>query len=332
MSAEPAGATADVVGAIVEVIRSGRRFVVTGHMNPDGDVAGSMSALGCLLTRLGKEVVVYDRDPMSEQLSFLPLSSDLVTELPEGERFDAAFLVDCADPERVSAGFAARVPGARLIALDHHPGAIGAVDVVWHDTSASAVGVLVYRLAAALGVEVDAEIGQGIYVSIVTDTGSFRYSNTNEEAHAIAGELLRAGVDGHRVASCLYEAEPLARLKALGLALSCLELSDDGRVAWMVLSPDVLEANGSTAEMLDGVVDYGRQVRGVEVACMVRASRTAGLFRVSMRSRGRIDVEVAAASLGGGGHRYAAGCELPAPSLEAALERVRAAVQAVLPP
>jgi len=318
--------------AVVAAIVAGHRFVVTGHRNPDGDVLGSMAALTVVLRRLGKEVVVFNRDPVPQQFAFLPIATELRTDLTDVGPIDVACLVDCSDPDRAVNGFADMVPGARIVALDHHPGAVGAVDVCCHDTDAPAVGVLVHRLAEALGVEVDAEIGEGILVSIVTDTGSFRYSNTNVEAHDIAGRLLAAGVDGHQIASALYEAEPLAKLKALGLALSALELSDDGRVAWMIMSPELLGEDGGSVELLDGVVDYGRRVRGVEVACMVRASRTSGLFRVSMRSRGLIDVEAAAVELGGGGHRFAAGCELPAPDLQAAVVRVRAALAAVLVP
>ena len=318
------------LAAIVDVIERGRRFVVTGHLNPDGDVLGSMAALAVVLRRLGKEVVAFNRDPVPEQFGFLSLAAELVTDRERVGPVDAGILVDCSDPDRVVPGFAGLLGGAPIIALDHHAGAAGEIDLLYHDTAAPAVGVLVYRLALALGVEVDAEVGEGIYTSIVTDTGSFCYSNTNVEAHRIAAELLTAGVDGHRIVSALYEAEPLAKFKAMGLALSALELSSDGRVAWMILSPEALAENGSTAELLDGVVDYGRRVRGVEVACMVRASRTPGLFRVSMRSRGAVDVEPAAAALGGGGHRFAAGCELPAADLGAAVARVSRALDAVL--
>lgn len=315
-----------VMSRIVELIRSGERFIVTGHMNPDGDVLGSMMSLACILRRLGKTAVVYNRDPMPDRYHYLPLADELVNEVPQDVRFDAAFILDCADPSRVAVDFRDRLNGSTLIALDHHTGTMEQVDIALHDEQASAVGVLVHRVAKALGVPLDREIAEGIYASIVTDTGSFRYSNTNPEAFTVAAEALEAGVDPWRTASELFESQPLAKLKILGEALMSLRVSHDGLVAWMVLDAASFERAGADLEMLDGAVDIARRAHGTEVAVCLRQSTDPGKVRVSLRSRGRVDVETVAAALGGGGHRFAAGCHLPAASLEEAEQRIRGAL------
>lgn len=315
---------------VLDLIDKGQRFVVTGHMSPDGDVLGSMSALALVLRRLGKEAVVYNKDPAPPKYAFLPLMDELTGELPPGG-FDAAFIVDCCEPERVSSTFAQDVGDAKLVAIDHHATPFDKVDFGYHDEKAAATGILVYRLARRLGVHVDAELGQGVFVAIVTDTGNFRYSNAGPEAFSVASDLVDAGVNPHNISRHLYENEPLSKLKLLGEALSRLELSKDGRIAWMLMPDGCLDRLGATAEMLDGAVDYGRQVSGVEVSCLIRRNDDdPSQFRLSLRSKGLVDVEAVAAALGGGGHRMASGCRMEASSLEDAAAQVRALLDAAL--
>ncbi len=316
---------------VLELIDTGSRFVVTGHRSPDGDVLGSMSALALVLRRLGKEAIVYNRDPAPRKYAFLPLMDELVNELPEGP-IDAAFIVDCCEPERVSEGFADAVGDAKLVAIDHHATPFDKVHFGYHDESAAATGVLVYRLARRLGVHIDADLGQGVFVAIVTDTGNFRYSNAGPESFAIASDLVDVGVNPHNISRHLYENEPLAKLKLLGEALSRLELSHEGRIAWMLMPDGCLEGLGATAEMLDGAVDYGRQIAGVEVSCLIRRDDdNPAQYRLSLRSKGLIDVEAVAAKVGGGGHRMASGSRFEASSLEDAAAQVRGHLEAAFP-
>jgi phosphoesterase RecJ-like protein len=316
---------------VLDLIEKGNRFVVTGHMSPDGDVLGSMSALALVLRRLGKEAVVFNRDPAPDKYAFLPLMDELVNELPEGP-FDAAFIVDCCEPARVSPDFGEAMGDAKLVAIDHHATPFDKVDFGFHDEKAAATGVLIYRLARTLGVHIDAELGQGIFVALVTDTGNFRYSNAGPESFSIASDLVNVGVNPHAISRHLYENEPMAKLKLLGEALSRLELSHDGRIGWMLMPDGALDHLGATPEMLDGAVDYGRQVAGVEVSCLIRRNDSDPTeFRLSLRSKGLVDVEAVAAKLGGGGHRMASGSRFKASSLEDAAAQVRAHIEAALP-
>jgi len=308
---------------VLEVVDRGRRFLITGHMNPDGDVLGSMSSLALVLQRLGKETVVYNRDPAPSRYAFLPLMDRLVQKVPD-EAFDAVFIVDCCEPQRVGPGFAQATGEAPIGAIDHHAAPPDDLDFHYHDAGAAATGVLIYRLARALGVEVDEAIGQGIFVALVTDTGNFRYSNAGPEAFGIASALVDVGVDPHAISRQLYENEPLARLKLLGDALGRLTLSDEGRIAWLLMPEGCLEEHGASAEMLDGAVDYGRQVAGVEVSCLLRRNDDdPSEFRMSLRSAGAVDVQAVARKLGGGGHRMASGGRFAAASMEAAAAKVR---------
>lgn len=315
---------------VLNVIGRGHRFLITGHMNPDGDVLGSMSALALVLQRLGKEAVVYNRDPAPARYAFLPLMDRLVQEVPK-EPFDAVFIVDCCEPQRVGSAFAQAVAGAQLGAIDHHAVPPDDLDFYYHDAGAAATGVLIYRLARALGVDVDDAIGQGIFVALVTDTGNFRYSNAGPEAFTVASALVDVGVDPHAISRHLYENEPLARLKLLGDALGRLELSDEGRIAWLLMPADCLDQHGASPEMLDGAVDYGRQVAGVEVSCLLRRNDDdPSEFRMSLRSAGAVDVQAVARQLGGGGHRMASGGRFAAASMEAAAAKVRTLLMAAL--
>ena len=314
---------------VLHIIQTGNRFVVTGHMAPDGDVLGSMSALALVLRRLGKEAVVYNKDPAPQKYAFLPLMDELTNELTG--TFDAAFIVDCCEPSRVSPTFADDVGDAKLVAIDHHATPLDNVDFGYHDETAAATGVLIYRLAHRLGVDVDSALGQGVFVAIVTDTGNFRYSNAGPESFSIASDLVDVGVDPHNISRHLYENEPLAKLKLLGEALSRLELSHDGRIAWMLMPDGSLDSLGALPEMLDGAVDYGRQVAGVEVSCLIRRNDDdPSQFRLSLRSKGLIDVEAVASHVGGGGHRMASGSRFAATSLQDAATQIRGHLEAAL--
>ena len=295
---------------VVDIIQSGQHFAITGHRNPDGDVLGSMSALAEVLTALGKDVTCFHCDKLPRRYEFLPRLDTITDRLPS--RCDALFLVDCNDPDRAMTGLAALVAPAPIVALDHHTIVDGVTDPGWIDPEAASVGVLVYRLARALNVVVDHRIGAGIYTSLVSDTGCFRFANTNEEALSIAAHLLSVGLDAAAIQERIHENEPLARFKALAEALSALRLSSDGRVAWMLIPENALEAGAVDVGLLDGAVDYGRRVSGVEVSCLIRPSAPGDMYRVSLRSKGRVNVEEVARALGGGGHVRAAGCMIAA--------------------
>jgi len=239
-----------------------------------------------------------------ETYRFLPHADRIGTGLPVPGRYDAYVVVD-SDPTR-SGLFDKTYPADILINIDHHITNPREWPLTWLDPDASAAGEMVYRLVRQLGVPLDRDIALCLYTAIFTDTGSFRYSNTSPESMRISATLLEAGADPWLVTENVYESFAYRRLKLLGAVLSCMERSADGRIAWVVITDELYRQTGTTAEDTDSFVNYVRSVKGVEVAVLFRQT-TPTQYKISLRSKGRIDLSGLAQSLGGGGHKNAAG-------------------------
>lgn len=292
---------------INELIESGRSFLVTTHESPDGDAIGSSLALANYLVELGKDVTVHTCDPVPEIYAFLPMAGEVVTTLPERD-FDVCFVLDVGEFRRAGTQVAAaRGRIGAIVNLDHHKtrDEFGLYNLI--DPAAASTGILVYRLIREAGREVSLASALCIYVATITDTGSFRYSNANPEAFAVAGEMIAKGVNAWDIASQLYESQPRPRLELLSLALATLAFSECGRFASLTVTLDMYEKTGADAELTDGFINYPRSVRGVEVAIFFR-QLSEGAFKVGFRSKGLVDVSRLAEGFGGGGHHNAAGC------------------------
>jgi phosphoesterase RecJ-like protein len=293
-----------------ELLRSRTRFVVAAHANPDGDAMASTLALVNALRELGKEVVAYNLDGVPDNFKFLPGADSVRNELAEGERFEVGVILDAGELRR--AGAHLRDCSEVLVNIDHHPYSepLGPVDLI--DTEAAATGVLIYRLLAELSHPISSEVALCLYTAVLSDTGSFRYSNANPEAFRIAGEMVALGVDPWGIAAGLYESQDAARLRLLARSLQTLTVSTCGRMAAVTVTREMLEQTGATADHTDGFINYPRSVRGVEVALFFR--QLAGdCYKVGFRSKGSIDVGSLARELGGGGHHNAAGAEVCGP-------------------
>ncbi len=257
------------------------------------------------LRLLGKEVVIYDRDGAPSRLSFLPGASEIVTKLPDGN-FDAALVHDCGDLKLVNAP----LPNCPIVAIDHHATGKPFGDLRFVDVKASCVGILVARLLRALGIAFDQKIAECLWCSLVSDTGWFRYSSVDEETMTLALECVRAGASPWSFAERSEEASPLERIKLLPRVLDTLELVGEAprRGAILTVTQAMLKEVGAGAEMAEGFVNYARGIVDVEVGAMLTEGPHG--FRVSLRSKGRVDVGAIAATFGGGGHRAAAGCQV----------------------
>jgi phosphoesterase RecJ-like protein len=328
MAISPAPGLDALLDRVVEVLRRGNRFLVTTHTNPDGDGIGSAAGLALALGQLGKEVVLYSADTVPESYRFLAAAPLFVRELAPDSRFDATIVTDCADLGRLGPHVPPPEQRGILVFLDHHLTRRDAADIDFNDDTAPAVGEIVLRIVRALGVTLTLPIAESLYVSLLSDTGSFRYANTTPAAMRCASELLAAGVDPWKVASHLYESQPASRLRLLGRVLATLEIGAEGRCASLRATQAMLAETGATAEMADGFVNYARSVAGVEVAVLF-LEIPGGAHRVSFRSRGSVNVAAIAERLGGGGHFHAAGCTLSGeyPEVRA---RVAAAVREAL--
>ena len=316
------------ISAICDALRKYDRFLVACHENPEGDAIGSELALALALRKMGKTATVLNADPVPRNLLFLKGADTVVFE-NDGSKYDVAVVVDCGSVNRTGSSVAEEIlkPSVRII-IDHHQtnGDSGPLALV--DPDAAATGMLIYRVLIALGVEIDRDIAENIYTAILTDTGSFRYGNSSHEAFCTAGEMVRLGVDPWAVSEQVYETQSYNRLGLLGRALSSLEIAVDGKVAAITtLRADLNEFKASKDD-LEGFINFPRSVLGTEAAVAFREEGD-GVFRVSFRSKGRVDVSMVAVGFGGGGHRNAAGCTVLG-SLEEVKRRVFEAIGAVL--
>ena len=299
------------LGQAASLINDNQSFVVTAHRAPDGDAMGSTLALGLVLGGMGKDVVLYNADGVPFNFSFLPGADSVISDLELlPSSFDVLIMADCSSLKRVHPELAVDSETTKLLCIDHHSTLDGEdVDLLVYDVGASSVGEIIYRLIGELGVVLTRAVGECLFASIHTDTGSFRYSNTSPASLVAAGELVRAGVDVWNVTSHIYENYPAGRVQLLGDVLETLRLSSCGRLAFITIELEMYERTKTDPTMVDGFINFGRGIQGVEVAVQMRQIE-AGKYRTSFRSRGNVDVAWMASQFGGGGHHNAAACTI----------------------
>ncbi|HBA89139.1 MAG TPA: DHH family phosphoesterase [Geobacter sp.] len=291
---------------IVAEIENGSSFLITSHESPDPDAVGSSLALANYLFARGKDVTVYLCDPVPDNCSFLPMADQVYAVMPERD-FDVCFVLDVGEFRRAGKAVTENKRIGCFVNVDHHLGCenFGRHNVI--DSKASATAAIIYRIIRAAGDEIDYPTALCIYTAILSDTGSFHYSNSDPEAFAIAGEMIGKGVNAWSVNENLYESEPLQRIALLALALSDLTVSPSGEYASVTVTLDMYGKTGATAQDTDRFINYPRSIKGVQVALFFRQVDE-GSFKVGFRSKGKVDVSAVSASFGGGGHHNAAGC------------------------
>ena len=268
-------------------------------------------------------------------LELVPKADTIVRTVGKEERFDVCIACDAGDDTRLGPDLPDRERRGQMVNIDHHPRSKAFGDANLVDSHAAAVGVLIWRLLKAMGHQVNRDMAVCLWASIATDTGNFRHSNTNAECMRIAWELVERGVKPGDISSRMYESQPLSRVRLLAEVLKTLELSSDGRIAWVVARREIYESSGTGEETGEGFISYPRSIAGVEVAVLFREEAPVR-FRVSFRSRGRVDVGAIATRFGGGGHHNASGCSVPGTledvrgvvlrEVQRSLERARPAV------
>lgn len=289
---------------IVEVIRAGRTFLISSHVRPDGDAVGSSLAMAYALRALGKEARVVFKDPAPEQLQPFPGVKEIELTGCVVDKADAAIIMECGNLARTGvSGF----DRSMVINIDHHPGNEGFGQINWFDESAAACGEMVHALIVALGVPLSIEIATHLYITILTDTGSFHYSNISVRTFEICGAAVEAGVDPVRVSRQVYDSSRIARLKLFGAMLSGMTIDPSGRIAVLYLDDEMLRQAGGTYDDTEGLINEPLTVK--EIQAVIFFKRTAAdEFRVSLRSKGDVNIGAVAKSYGGGGHKNAAGC------------------------
>jgi bifunctional oligoribonuclease and PAP phosphatase NrnA len=296
--------TATEITRIADAIRARQSFVLSSHARPDGDAIGSQLAMAYALRGLGKDVRVVNRDPAPPPLMAFAGVPDIEIAAKVDGDFDAAIIMECGDLARTGVEGLDR---GFVINIDHHPGNTGYGQINWFDPAAAACGEMVFDLVVGLGVPLTAEIATHLYLAILTDTGSFRFSSISPRTFDICRVLLEAGVDPVSVARSVYDSGTMARLKLSGALLSGMQMDPTGRIALLYLDHEIARAAGGSYEDTDGLINEPLTVK--EVQAVVFFKHVQGdEYRVSMRSKGAIDVNAVAKAFGGGGHKNAAGC------------------------
>lgn len=291
------------------------RFVLTSHARADGDAVGSTLACCEILRRMGKQAEVVLRDGVPRVYQQLPFAGSVIQADRVNGGYQAAILLECDSIQRT------RLEGLEhqfLINIDHHKSGRSFAHVNWIDPQAVATAEMVYRLARQAGVKISPEIATCLYTAVLTDTGGFMFEGTNEHTFELARELVLAGADPVRSARPIYFGHSTAKMRLLGSALSVLQR--EGPLVWIWVTQEQMDRSGAREEDCEGLVNYALAIGDVEVAVFFRELRD-GRFRVSLRSKGKLDVARIAEEFGGGGHTCASGCSVEGP-LHAAVERV----------
>lgn len=302
---------------VLKHIEQRESFVLTSHARPDGDAIGSVLAFAQILRSMGKHAQVVLSDGVPRIYEQLPFTDTVVQATELSGDYEAAILLECDSIQRTRlAGLEERF----LISIDHHLTGRPFAHVNWIDPGACATGEMVFRLAREAGVPISPEIATCLYTAVLTDTGSFMFAGTNEHTFALARELVLAGADPAACARNIYFSHPTSKMRLLGSALS--NLHREGPLAWIWVTREQMDSAGAIDEDCEGLVNYALAIHGVEVAAFFRELAD-GRYRVSLRSKGQLNVASVAERFGGGGHACASGCSIDAP-LSVAVARVLA--------
>ncbi|WP_419660257.1 phosphoesterase RecJ domain protein [Desulfosarcina variabilis str. Montpellier] len=298
---------------IIQQLAKSEHVLLASHIKPDGDAIGALLAMGIALEKQGCQVVLFNESSIPEVYRFLPAVGRIQKKLTDWQRFDTAVILDCGVLSRVgsAADDIATIPV--IINIDHHTtnNRFGHFHLV--DVNACATAEIVYRLILEMKLDVDVAMATAIYTGILTDTGSFRFSNTNQAAFSICEAMVAAGVKPSTVAQHVYGAYSLGRIKLLNLALDSIEISNNGYLSIMTVTREMLACTDTQPEDADGLINYARRIRDVKVAALIHelenntAPPPRKQYHVSLRSDGSVDVSNIAMKFGGGGHAGAAG-------------------------
>jgi phosphoesterase RecJ-like protein len=313
----PVRASTETIGQILQVLRQGERFLVCSHSRPDGDAVGSMLAVGMLLEEMGKRADLVAADRIPAVYRSLPGAGKVRSALRVHGPYDAAILLECDGLER------AKLRGMEeffLINIDHHVSGRRFAHLNWIDSEAASVGELVYKLVQAAGAAVTPEMATCLYTTVLTDTGGFCYGSMRASTFALVRDLVLAGADPIRIAQDVFLSTTASRMLLLGAALS--NLKREGRLAWLWVTHHDMVRTQAAEEDCEGIVNFAAAIAGVEAAAFLR-ELPEHTIRLSLRSKGTVNVAAIAERLGGGGHENAAGCTLEGP-LASALDQILA--------
>lgn len=287
-------------------------YAIATHVNPDGDAIGSELALYIFLRKLGKSVRIFNTDPVPTKYQFLPYWENIENAQVSTDYCpEVLVIVDASSRERIGKFLSKHlIPIHAVVNIDHHITAKSFGDYNIIQTDVSSTAEIIYKFIKSTGMSIDAEEALCLYTGLMFDTGCFRYSNATPETHRIAAELIEIGEFAPDEVYCrVYEHIPLGKINLLGKTLSTLELTSDGKIAWVVVTQKMLNDTDTTLDDVEGFVNQIQAIDSVEVAICICELQD-GNTKVSLRSEGRVDVAALAAEFNGGGHERASGCRI----------------------
>ncbi|MBU1180506.1 bifunctional oligoribonuclease/PAP phosphatase NrnA [Patescibacteria group bacterium] len=302
------------------------RLLITGHQRPDGDSLGSALALGLALPEIGKQCTIVSSDPLPRIYRSLPGAGNIKTWEKVEDDFDGVITLECGSSERSGIKGLNNLPS---VSIDHHASTGDWAEINWVDSTVSAVGEMIFILIEYLGIRITPEIASNLFAAIMTDTGSFQYSNTLEQTLSIASRLVSYGASPAEISRSVYMNQNASRLRLLSRVLNTLEIDQSGVMATVSMNLEDLKITGAEDDDTEGFVNYPLSIQGIEVCALFRQVGERS-FRVSLRSKQKIDVSRVAVQFGGGGHTRAAGFSLENLSLPEARELVTVRLKALL--
>ena len=289
---------------LIDALKTGRRFVIASHQRPDGDAVGSAMAMALALGALGKQATVVTDAPLPAFLQPFPRTADMKIVPEVTEAFDAAIIMECGDLARTGVKGLDR---SRVINIDHHPGNSGYGAINWQDDSAAACGEMVFTLIEAISAPMTPDIATHIYLAVLTDTGSFHFSHLSPRTYEVAGRCVAAGADPQWIARTHYDSSSLAKVRICGAVLNDMVIRGGGHVALLAVTRPLMADLGATSDDLEGLINFPLTVKDIEAAAIFKEVGD-GDWRISMRSKGNVDIGAIAKQFSGGGHKNAAGC------------------------
>lgn len=291
---------------IEEILNKTKSFLVVSHDMPDGDAIGSVLAVGKALENLNKDVILFIGDEIPDKYHFMYGSDKIITDGEISYIPPVLFVLDCGDLSRVKLKkefFSKKT----IVNIDHHLSNSYFGDINIIDINACATGEIIFKLFKELNIEIDLDIATAIYTAILTDTGSFRFSNSTPDSHLIAAELIKSGVKPEKISREIYEKRSIEGLKILSKALECLNVSKCGNYAWTFITKEMLAETGAVESDLEGIINYVREIKGVEIGILFKQVSDS-VVKVGFRSNEWVDVRQLAVKFSGGGHKRASGC------------------------
>lgn len=306
------------INNIIKIIEASDNILITAHENPDCDALGSTLALGLGLKSIGKNVDLYNNNSTPEHLKFLPEWKNVISDIDKlKDSYDCVFLLDSADDMRPGLKFHEYMKKAdykEKIVIDHHNTNSDDHELVWVDVKAASTGVMIYKILKTMDIEISKNISTLIYSTIVGDTGSFRYSNTNSESLKIASELVDYGAEPEFISQAIYENEPLKKINLIARALNTLEIDESQKIASVYIDNEMFAQTGTSREDTEGIINLPRKINGVSVAILLRQENNSNeplpRWKISLRSKFDVDVSAIAQKYGGGGHVKASGLSM----------------------